>query len=162
LLISEYGEKVKFDGKEIAYWPSAATIANAQVKDLERKCKLGYRAKSLKAIAEAVRKGFPSLQELMAMSPDEAKTKLMDLKGIGDYSADIVSPHFGFALDVWSAKIFSLLMLGKETENPREVIPKLKKTAEKRWGKWRGYIFIYVLHDLKNLSRKYNLRLTEV
>lgn len=162
LLISEYGEKVKFDGKEIAYWPSAATIAKAQVKDLERKCKLGYRAKSLRAIAQTVRKGFPSLQELDAMSPDEAKTKLMDLKGIGDYSADIVSPHFGVALDVWSAKIFSMLMFGKEPENPREVIPKLRKVAERRWGKWRGYVFIYVLHDLKNLSRRYNLKLTEV
>jgi 3-methyladenine DNA glycosylase/8-oxoguanine DNA glycosylase len=162
LLISEYGEKVKFDGKEIMYWPAVATIAKARVKDLERKCKLGYRAKSLRAIAETIREGFPSLQELEAMSPDEAKTKLMDLKGIGDYSADIVSPHFGFALDVWSAKIFSMLMLGKEPENPREVIPKLKKVAERRWGKWRGYVFIYVLHDLKNLSRRYNLKLTEV
>lgn len=162
LLISEYGEKVKFDGKEIMYWPSAAMIAKAQVKDLERKCKLGYRAKSLKAIAETLHRGFPSLQELEAMSPDEAKTKLMDLKGIGDYSADIVSPHFGFALDVWSAKIFNMLMFGKEPENPREVIPKLKKVAEKRWGKWRGYVFIYVLHDLKNLSRRYDLKLTEV
>jgi len=162
LLISEFGESVRFDGKEIAYWPSAAIVAEASVRELERRCKLGYRAKALKGIAGVVRRGFPSLEELETMLPDEARARLMELKGIGDYSADIVSPHFGFALDVWSAKIFSLLMFGKVPENPREAIPRIKRIAEERWGKWRGYVFIYVLHDLKNLSRRYGLNLTEV
>jgi len=47
------------------------------------------RSKPLKGIAEAVCKGFPTLQELEKMSAEEAKTKLMKLKGIGEYSADI-------------------------------------------------------------------------
>jgi 3-methyladenine DNA glycosylase/8-oxoguanine DNA glycosylase len=93
------------------------------------------------------------------MTEQEAKAKLMELKGIGEYSADIVSPHPGFALDVWSAKIFSLLILGEEAESPRSVIPKLKKIAEDRWGQWRGYVFMYVLHDLTNLSNRFNLDL---
>lgn len=162
LLIKEYGERIKFDGKEILYWPSPERIANAEVRELERKCKLGYRAKSLKDIAETVQAGFPSLQELEKMSAEEAKAKLMELRGIGEYSADIVSPHPGFALDVWSAKIFSMLILGEKAESPRNAIPKLKKIAEDRWGQWRGYVFIYVLHDLKNLSSRFNLNLTQV
>jgi DNA-3-methyladenine glycosylase II len=162
LLIEEYGETVRFDGKEVRYWPSAERIAKASVKELEKKCKLGYRAKTLKGIAQTVSKGFLSPRELELMTAEDAKARLMELKGIGDYSADIVSPHFGFALDVWSAKIFSLLMFGKKPESPRDAIPKLKKAAEKRWGKWRGYVFLYVLHDLSNLSRRYNLGLTEV
>jgi 3-methyladenine DNA glycosylase/8-oxoguanine DNA glycosylase len=96
------------------------------------------------------------------MADQEAKAKLMDLKGIGEYSADIVSPHPGFALDVWSAKIFSALILGKEAESPRSIIPKLKKMAEDRWGQCRGYVFFYVLHDLKNLSKRFNLDLTRL
>jgi 3-methyladenine DNA glycosylase/8-oxoguanine DNA glycosylase len=91
------------------------------------------------------------------MSPEEAKAKLMELKGIGEYSADIVSPHPGFALDVWSAKIFNTLLLGEKTESPRDVIPNLKEIAEKRWGKWRGYVFTYVLNDLDRLSKRFNL-----
>lgn len=157
LLIKEYGERVRFDEKEILYWPSPERIAKAEVGELEQKCKLGYRAKPLKGIAEAVQAGFPSLQELEKMSAEDAKAKLMELKGIGEYSADIVSPHPGFALDVWSARIFSMLLLGEEAESPRNLIPKLKKIAEDRWGQWRGYVFIYVLHDLNNLSDRFNL-----
>lgn len=161
LLIREYGERVRFDGEEILYWPTPDKIANADVEELQRKCKLGYRAKSLKSIAQAIRNGFPTFQELERMPDKEAKAKLMELTGIGEYSTDIVSPHQGFALDVWSAKIFSLILLGKKTENPRSLIPELKKIAEERWGAWRGYVFIYVLHDLNNLSREFKMNLTQ-
>jgi 3-methyladenine DNA glycosylase/8-oxoguanine DNA glycosylase len=161
LLIREYGERIRFDEREVLYWPSPQRIANAEVGELERKCKLGYRAKTLKGIAEAVRSGFPSPQELEKMTEQEAKAKLMELKGIGEYSADIVSPHPGFALDVWSARIFSTLILGEKAESPRDAIPKLKKIAEDRWGRWRGHVFIYVLHDLDNLSSRFNLNLSQ-
>jgi DNA-3-methyladenine glycosylase II len=162
LLIKEYGERVRFDEKDILYWPSPEKIANTTVRELEKRCKLGYRAKSLRGIADAIRAGFPLPQELEKMTDQDAKTRLMELKGIGEYSADIVSPHPGFALDVWSAKIFSLLILGEEAESPRSVIPKLKKLAEDRWGRWRGYVFMYVLHDLTNLSNRFKLDLTRL
>jgi len=162
LLIKEYGEKIRFDGKEISYWPSPERIAKADVRELEERCKLGYRAKTLKDIAQAICKGFPTLQELEKMSAEEAKAKLMELKGIGEYSADIVSPHPGFALDVWSAKIFNLLLFREEAESPRSIISKLKKIAENRWGEWRGYVFTYVLNDLSTLSRRFNFNLTEL
>ena len=162
LLIKKYGDRVRFDEREILYWPSPQRIANASVGDLEKKCKLGYRAKALKGIAETLQKGFPLLQELEQMAAHKAKAKLMELKGIGEYSADIVSPHPGFALDVWSARIFSLLLLRETTESPRNLIPKLKKIAEDRWGQWRGYVFLYVLHDLRNLSSIFNLNLTQI
>jgi DNA-3-methyladenine glycosylase II len=162
LLIKEYGEKIVFDGREVLYWPSPSTIAKKNIRDLKERCKLGYRAPVLKGIAEALCKGFPTLRELKAMSAEEAKVKLMELKGIGEYSADIVSPHPGFALDVWSAKIFSLLLFGKEPELPRAVIPRLKKIAGKRWGRWRGYVFTYVLNDIPNLSKRFRLKLEEL
>jgi DNA-3-methyladenine glycosylase II len=160
LLIKNYGVKARFDGEEISFWPSPERIAKTEVKELKERCKLGYRGESLRSIAEAVRKGFPSLQELEKLSPEEAGAKLMELRGIGEYSADIVSPHPGFALDVWSAKIFSLLVYGEEAESPRSIIPRLKKLAEKRWGRWRGYVFTYVLNDLNNLSKRFNFDLT--
>jgi 3-methyladenine DNA glycosylase/8-oxoguanine DNA glycosylase len=96
------------------------------------------------------------------MSTEDAKAKLMEIKGIGEYSADIVSPHPGFALDVWSAKIFNLLLFRKEPESPREIIPRIKEIAEERWGEWRGHVFTYVLNDLDNLSRRFKLNLTEL
>ena len=162
LLIKEYGEKITFDDKEVLYWPSPETIAKKSASELREKCKLGYRAPVLQGIAEALGRGFPTPMDLESMSTEEAKLKLMELKGIGDYSADIVSPHFGFPLDVWSAKIFSLLLVGRHPKSPRTDIPKLKRIAEKRWGKWRGYVFTYVLNDIPNLSKRFKLNLEDL
>jgi DNA-3-methyladenine glycosylase II len=161
LLISEFGDHASFDGKVMKYWPSAETIAAASVKELQAKAKLGYRAGNLVAIAEALRNGFPTMDELWAMAPEEAKKKLLTLQGIGDYSAELVMPRMGFPLDVWSAKIFHVLFYGKEPENPRDVIPALKKVAEERWGSWRGYAFVYVLNDLPKLSDRIGVDLTQ-
>ena len=161
LLIENFGENANFDGKTIRYWPSAQTIANVPVAELKEKAKLGYRAKNLKAIAATLTQGFLSMDELAAMEPEEAKAKLLTLYGIGEYSAELVMPRTGFPLDVWSAKIFSVLFYGKVPENPRNAIPALKIEAEQRWGNWRGYAFVYVLNDLPKLSKRLGVDLTK-
>jgi DNA-3-methyladenine glycosylase II len=161
LLNAKFGDQANFDGKTIRYWPSAETIANSTVEELKAKAKLGYRATNLTAIAKALTQGFPTMDELQAMQPEEVKKKLMTLQGISDYSAELVMPRMGFPLDVWSAKIFHVLFFGKEPQKPREAIPALKKVAEERWGDWRGYAFVYILNDLTNLSKRVGVDLTQ-
>jgi N-glycosylase/DNA lyase len=128
---------------------------------LEEKAKLGYRAKSLLSIAKTLQESFPTADKLAMMPPDEAKKQLMTLRGIGEYSAEIVMLGPGFPLDVWSAKIFSILFTGKEPESPRDAIPDLKKVAEERWGRWRGHAFVYVLNDLPKISKRLGIDLTK-
>ena len=161
LLIANFGDQGGFDRKTMRYWPSTETIAASTIEELKTKAKLGYRAANLIAIAEALQNGFPNMDELWAMEPEEAKKKLLTLRGIGDYSAELVMPRMGFPLDVWSAKIFHVLFFGKEPENPRKAIPSLKQKAEERWGKWRGYAFVYVLNDLPQLSKRIGVDLTQ-
>jgi DNA-3-methyladenine glycosylase II len=161
LLMTNFGGDACFDGKTIRYWPSAQTIANASVEELMVKAKLGYRAKNLVAIATTLTQGFSSMDELYAMAPEEAKKKLLTLYGIGEYSAELVMPRTGFPLDVWSAKIFSVLFHGKTPENSRDAIPALKDEAIKRWGDWRGNVFVYILNDLPKLSKRLGVDLTE-
>lgn len=160
-LIKVYGEKVAFDGRTVWICPAPDRIAGTSVKELEEKCKLGYRAKNLKSIAEVLCKGFPTLEDLEKMSADEARAKLMELRGIGEYSASLVSPHPGFSLDVWSVKIFHRLFFGERPSSPRAAIEKVRRTAEERWGRWRGYAFTYVLNDLENLSKRFDVKLDE-
>ena len=160
LLITEFGEKVSFDGKTIAHWPSPEKTAALPIEEMKAKAKLGYRAQNLIAIAKTLQDGFPTADELAKMPPDEAKKQLLTLRGIGDYSADIVMPGMGFPLDIWSAKIFSILLIGKEPESPREAILELKRMAEERWGKWRGHAFVYVLNDLPRISKRIGIDLT--
>jgi 3-methyladenine DNA glycosylase/8-oxoguanine DNA glycosylase len=160
LLIKNFGDEICFDGKTIVHLPSPEKIAGLTVEELKTKAKLGYRAQNLISIAQRIRNGFPTVDDLAKMPIDEAKKQLMTLRGIGDYSADIVVPGMGFPLDVWSAKIFSILLFGKEPESPREAITELKKAAEERWGKWRGHVFVYVLNGLPRISKRIGIDLT--
>ena len=161
MLIANFGDQAGFNGKNMRYWPSAKTIAHSPAEELKTKAKLGYRAANIIAIAKALQKGFPTMDELWDMEPEEAKKKLLTLRGIGEYSAELVMPKMGFPLDVWSSKIFNFLFFGKAPENPRKAIPLLKQTAEERWGKWKGYAFVYVLNNLPRLSKRVNVDLTQ-
>jgi 3-methyladenine DNA glycosylase/8-oxoguanine DNA glycosylase len=114
LLTDNFGDQVRFDGKNVRYWPSYDTIAASSVEELKAKAKLGYRAANLAAIAKALKQGFPTMDDLWAMEPKEAKKRLLTLRGIGDYSAELVMPRMGFPLDVWSAKIFHMLFSAKK------------------------------------------------
>jgi DNA-3-methyladenine glycosylase II len=154
-----YGETIEFDGKRVVLQPTAETIAKLNPAVFARECKLGYRAKYIVASAKMIVAGFPSMQEIMKMSPEEAKEKLMELPGIGDYAADIINPHAGFPIDAWSVDVFGLLFFGKEPDDRREAIEMVKQEGIRRWGVWSWLAFFYVAQDLKNLSRRLGVQL---
>lgn len=161
LLLRNFGEQIHFDEKTVGYWPSPEKIAAVSVEELKTKAKLGYRAKNLISIARTLSTNFPNMQQIWEIAPSEAKRKLLTLQGIGEYSAEIIMPGMGFPLDVWSAKIFDILLCGKEPENARDSIKALKQAAEERWGKWRGYAFVYILNDLPRISSRIGIDLTK-
>jgi DNA-3-methyladenine glycosylase II len=160
-VIMRYGETAEFDGKHIRIWPTHRRISKLTPNQLARSCKLGYRAKFLVKLARVMRKNNDlTLTELNRLAPEEAKRKLMELPGIGEYSADIIYRRpGGFPIDVWSAAVFGKLFYGKEPWNSKEAIEKVKRDGIRRWGKWSWMAFFYVVQDLKNLSRKLNTTL---
>ena len=155
----EYGETIQFDGRQVAIQPTAERIAKLDPEAFAKECKLGYRAKYIVASAKMIVAGFPDMQEIMNMPPDEAKEKLMELPGIGDYAADIINPHAGFPIDAWSVDVFGLLFFGKEPDNRREAIEEVKREGIRRWGVWSWMAFFYVAQDLENLSKRLGIEL---
>ena len=154
-IIRKNGELAEFDGKEVRVWPLPRTISALQVDDFAEECKLGYRARLIMKLANTlVKENFPSVEKLARLSPEVAKQKLMELPGIGDYSADIINPHAGFPIDAWSVDVFSKLFYGREPKNGRDAIETVKAEGVRRWGKWSWMAFFYVAQDLENLSRK--------
>jgi DNA-3-methyladenine glycosylase II len=159
-VISRYGETAEFDGRRIPVWPTYARINALTAKNLAKSCNVGYRAKRLVNLARVMTKNSgPTLAELKALTREEAKRILMELPGIGDYSADIINRPGGFPIDVWSAAVFGKLFYGKEPENNGEAVEIVKREGIRRWGKFSWMAFFYVVQDLENLSRKLNTTL---
>jgi 3-methyladenine DNA glycosylase/8-oxoguanine DNA glycosylase len=155
----KYGETIEFDGRHVTLQPTAQRIAKLDPVVFAKECKLGYRAKYIVASAKMIAAGFPDMQEVMRMPPENAKEKLLELPGIGDYAADIINPHAGFPIDAWSVDVFGLLFFGKEPENRREAIEKVKQEGIRRWGAWSWMGFFYVAQDLRNLSKRLGIQL---
>lgn len=158
--ITEYGGTAEFDGRRIRAWPLPAEVARHTPAELARKCKMGYRAKRMVPLARKLSGGgFPTLEELERLRPEEAKERLLELPGIGDYSADIINPNGGFPIDVWSVDVFGKLFFGREPKNGRNAVERVKKEGIRRWGKWSWMAFFYVVQDLGNLSRELGMEL---
>lgn len=158
-VIKNFGETAVFDCKHIPAWPTPEKVAELSIAELNN-CKLGYRAKYIQKLGRVLKaQKFPEIEEIKRLSPEEAKRKLLELPGIGDYSSDIINPHGGFPIDVWSADVFGKLFYGKEPEEGRAEIARIKAEGIRRWGKYAWMAFLYVVHDLENLSRKLGLSL---
>lgn len=155
----KYGETIEFDGKRLVLQPTAGRIAKLNPEVFAKECKLGYRAKYIIGSAKMIDAGFPDIQEIMRMPPEEAKERLTELPGIGDYAADIINPHGGFPIDAWSVDVFGLLFFGKQPDDRREAIEKVKQEGTRRWGKWSWMAFFYVAQDLQNLSKRLGVQL---
>jgi 3-methyladenine DNA glycosylase/8-oxoguanine DNA glycosylase len=159
-VITRYGQIAEFDRKRIRVWPTPERIGKLTPVQLARTCNVGYRAKPLVKLARImIEEGGPTYADLSRLSRDEAKHELMELPGIGDYSADIINRPGGFPIDVWSAAVFGKLFYGKEPKSSREAIETVKREGIYRWGEWCWMAFFYIVQDLENLSRKLNITL---
>lgn len=156
-LIREWGEAAAFDGREAKLWPSTGAVSDAESGELRDRCKLGYRAEYLVGTAERIGEGFPTLEELSELSRDEAREWLLELPGIGDYSADIVNPHGGFPIDAWSAEVFGQLFFGEDAR--KDAVERVKSEGLRRWNDYAWLAFLYVVHDLENLSERLDTEL---
>ncbi len=161
--IEKYGDTAEFDDQRMKTWPTQKKISKLNYEELSKNCKVGYRAKNIVKLAKFLNENdFPTAEELEEMTSENAKKFLIELPGIGDYSADIINPNGGFPIDVWSAEVFGKLFFGKKPTNNRKAVEKVKTEGLRRWGEWSWMAFFYTVQDLENLSRKMGkkLRLT--
>ena len=159
-LVRNYGEVAEFDGRRVTAWPAPTDLSGVSTKELESQCRLGYRAKYVVQLAKLLEKGeFPTLEDLSRLPAEESKGRLLELPGIGDYSADIINPRTGFPIDAWSVDVFGKLFFRREPRVARASIERVKREGLRRWGKWSWMAFFYVAHDLRNLSMKLGMKL---
>lgn len=106
LLFLNYGDEVKIGDEVIHTYPQIEKIANENVNELKKKCKVGYRAEYLINIAQKIFSGDIDIKKINKMDTEEAKKYLMHFKGIGNKVSDLIL-MYGFEkgdvfpLDLW-------------------------------------------------------------
>lgn len=108
-LCKKFGRKIIFDKKEFYLFPSAETLSNTSVDEIQ-KCGLGYRAKSVKEASLAVVSKQIDFDLLKKTDYHNAKEILLETCGIGNKVADCIllfslEKLDAFPIDRWVLKI---------------------------------------------------------
>ena len=147
-MLSSFGRRVDYDGRQLYVFYTPKDIVESSEQML-RELKVGYRAKFLMEIARHFSIN-PDLEErLKTMSFEDAKEGLMEIRGVGPYSARIALFQYlrrpnEINFDSWKRKIFSRCFFGNENEE----VEKVEREAKQRWGDRMGYAGLYVIEDL--------------
>jgi N-glycosylase/DNA lyase len=131
-------------------FPTPAQIAVLTESDL-RACKLGFRAPYLLHTARAVAGGAIDLEALRGLSCDEARTRLMELPGVGRKVADCVllfayGFQAAFPVDVWVMKA----MLEHYFKRRHRIAPRqVWDFTARHFGPHAGYAQQYLFHHAR-------------
>ena len=140
-LIRRFGQVYKFDGRDQFLFPSAEAIADSHVAAL-KSCGLSSRkAGALRSIAHAISCGALKAYDIEALPSSDALDRLMQLPGIGPWSAALVLLRGFGRLDVFppgdtgAEKSLKNLMGLRSAASLTRLID--------RFGEYRGYLYFY-------------------
>lgn len=145
-----FGEKKEYMGEEYYTFPDPENVKNITEKDLEP-LKLGYRSKYIIGAIKDVCEKRISFEELSSLSYEEAKKKLLTVKGIGNKVADCIllfslGKFEAFPVDTWIKKAMQdLYGLNEKDINDYKTV---------NYGEYSGfaqqYIFYYMRENKGN------------
>ena len=148
-----FGDEPDANGQgHISLFPSVEEM-NRLTEDDIRACKAGFRAPYIMDAVSKAYSGEITAESFEGLSTDEARNKLMTIKGVGEKVANCVLLYSlgrreAFPVDVWMKRIMEELYFHKDTD--KKVI---ESFACEKFGKYAGYaqqyLFIYGKMNLK-------------
>jgi N-glycosylase/DNA lyase len=175
-LCRELGETVEFEGEKYSLFPTPESVASATASQLAS-CGLGYRARYVTSIGDAVHTGLRNLDELRLHDYARAKELLLEelpggkmMIGIGPKVADCVllfscDKDSAFPIDVWIAKVlagyYPQLFSAELRERLQSVVSgrtslsgatydELSTAVREYFGRYAGYAQQYLFHSERN------------
>jgi N-glycosylase/DNA lyase len=149
-LRKRFGEQQRIGDESICTFPSARRVAQASLKEL-RDCKLGYRAKNLRATARLVSLGQADTEAWSALSDAELRKQLCALPGVGPKIANCVMLFAyerlrAFPIDVWIERV---LRQHYFSGRKKMTTQRLREFAEIYFGEHGGYAQQYLFHNAR-------------
>lgn len=134
LLVGNYGSR---DAKGRAAFPSPQTLAGVDPAELQERCRLGYRAGTIAALARGVAGGNVALEaDFSGISTHDLETFFRTLPGIGPYGAAhmlaLEGRHDRIAVDTEFRRYVRTHHFGGEDVSDRELCAVYEK-----WGRWK-------------------------
>jgi N-glycosylase/DNA lyase len=166
-LCAKYGRRLESSLNDKMYaFPSARVLAKAEKNDLLA-CKVGFRWRYIKFIAESVERGELDLERLPALNYFEACSELTSeisgkTLGVGPKVADCVllySLHKteAFPIDVWMLKcIRNFYSDVAGSLSPKSLTLKsyrlISESMRNRFGSYAGYAQLYLYEKIRRES----------
>lgn len=154
LLACRHGERLTSPWGEFHAFPSAGTVAGVSEADL-RACKLGFRAKYVRAAAQMVAAGEVRLSALAGMVRDAAEQELTKIPGVGGKIANcalLFSCHHdaAFPIDVWIERALRRMYFPRNKKvNARQ----MRAFTRKHFGPYAGWAQQYLFCDERRRAR---------
>ena len=149
-LRKRFGEQRAIDDHVVYTFPSPQRIARATEKEL-RQCKLGYRAKNLRATAQLVSSGECNLKAWTALSDAALREQLCALPGVGAKIANCVMLFAyerlrAFPIDVWIERVLRQQYFPRRKKMTAQ---QLREFSETYFGEHGGYAQQYLFHHAR-------------
>ena len=144
-LIDAYGRWVDFEGRRYSAFPEPAALAITTPRELLRLQVSGPKARYIITISRLALDGTLDLENLRQLEPAVAHEKLLELKGVGHWTAQYVGlralGHLDClpAADVGLQKVIQYFYGLRKRPTPERV----QKMA-RAWQGWRSYATFYL------------------
>jgi N-glycosylase/DNA lyase len=149
-LRTRFGERREIGNHVVYTFPSAQRIARASKTEL-RECKLGYRAKNLRATAQRVSSGEFDLEKWARLPDADLRKNLCELPGVGAKIANCVM-LFGyerlraFPIDIWIGRVLRQQYFPRRKKIAAQ---RLREFSETYFGEHGGYAQQYLFHHAR-------------
>src|SRR5438270_1207318 len=154
-LRKRFGEQREIGDRVVYTFPSPQRLTKASEKEL-RNCKLGYRAKNLRATAQMVSSDEADLEAWSALADAELQKQLCTLPGVGPKIANCVMLFAyerlrAFPIDVWIERVLRQQYF---PSRKKVTAQRLREFSETYFGEHGGYAQQYLFHHARTALRK--------
>ena len=155
-LRKRFGEQRRIGDRLVYTFASARRVAQASEKEL-RDCKLGYRAKNLRATARLISSGQVDLEAWSVLSDAELRKQLCALPGVGPKIANCVMLFAyerlrAFPIDVWIERVLRQHYFSRRRKTTAQ---RLHEFCETYFGEHGGYAQQYLFHHARMRWRRH-------
>jgi len=145
VLIETYGRGLDFEGRRYSAFPEPAALAITSPRELLPLQVSGPKARYIITISRLILDGTLDLEKLRELEPALAHEKLLELKGVGHWTAQYVGLRALGHLDCLPAADVGLRKVIQYSYGQRKrPTPERVQKMARAWQGWRSYATFYL------------------